>query len=92
MCLMGCVSNFFVYACNLSSGVWCGKKLVNRHTQREGYPETRIFCSVVGYVLVQKICFVFCKEFTKFEADRLCQNITHITRVVYGFSLYVQQT
>ena len=30
--------------------------------QREGYPETRIFCSNVGYVLAQTICFIFCKH------------------------------
>ncbi len=30
--------------------------------QREGYPETRIFSSNVGYVLAQTICFVFCQH------------------------------
>ena len=28
----------------------------------DGYPETRIFCSNVGYVLAQTICFIFCKH------------------------------
>ena len=34
----------------------------NWTTQREGYPETRIFCDNVGYVLAQTICFIFCKH------------------------------
>ncbi len=71
-----------------------------QHGQREGYPETRIFCSNVSYVLAQTICIIRCKHearsklieftpevmFTKFEADCLCQkNITYITTKDSGF-------
>ncbi len=36
--------------------------LILSSAQREGYPETRIFCSDVGYVLAQTICLIFCKH------------------------------
>ncbi len=98
--------------------------------QREGYPETCIFSSNVGYVLAQTICFNFCKHevrsklflyllflegacwnplgsnskeqtykeftpglmFTKYEADRLNQNITYITTNDTGFRVSVPLT
>ena len=56
-----------------------------------GYPDPSAFCSNVDYVLAEEICFIFrkhevrSKEFTpdlmfaKYEADLLCQNMSHIT-------------
>ncbi len=73
---------------------------LNMLIHRMGYPDPFAFCSNVGYVLAEEICFIFHKHevrskhlvysgprFTKNEADLLCQNMPHVTTKGRGVPL-----